>query len=128
MSNITKFWGQKTKAEKYLEFVNDWLTIDAIADNYGMTNADMINLLNEGKIEHLENICEERKAKLETYKKDYDSMVAEVARLSGENSKMREALCNLIKVAEVSTADIVAFENADILDNCIDKANALISK
>lgn len=90
MSNITKFWGQKTKAEKYLEFVNDWLTIDAIADNYGMTNADMINLLNEGKIEHLENICEERKAKLETYKKDYESMVAEVLRLSRENSKMLE--------------------------------------
>jgi len=91
-TNITpgKFWGQKTKAEKYLEFVNDWLTIDAIADNYGMTNADMINLLNEGKIEHLENIITERTKKLESYKKDYESMVAEILRLSRENSKMLE--------------------------------------
>jgi hypothetical protein len=58
METITKRWGQKTKAEKYLEFVNDWLTIDAIADNYGMTKEGMKELLNEGKIEHLENCCD----------------------------------------------------------------------
>jgi len=32
------------------------------------------------------------KARCETYKKDYDSMVAEVLRLSGENSELLEAL------------------------------------
>lgn len=55
MEKIKKYWGQKTKAEKYLEYVNDWLTIEAISDNYGMTIAEMKELLNEGKIEHLEN-------------------------------------------------------------------------
>jgi predicted nuclease with TOPRIM domain len=35
---------------------------------------------------------EELKARCETYKKDYDSMVAEVLRLSGENSELLEAL------------------------------------
>jgi predicted Ser/Thr protein kinase len=52
-----KHWGQKTKAEKYLEYVNDWLTIDAISDNYDMKIEDMKHLLNDGKIEHLENCC-----------------------------------------------------------------------
>ena len=66
--------------------------------------------------------------KCETYKKDYDSMVAEVVKLSGEKSELLEALSNLIKVSEESTKDIVAFENADILDNCIDKAKAVITK
>lgn len=101
-NNITKFWGQKTKAEKYLEFVNDWLTIDAIADNYGMTNADMINLLNEGRIEHLENICEELKARCETYKRDYDSMVAEFIKLSGENSKMKEIIASIGRLGNLA--------------------------
>ena len=71
---------------------------------------------------------EELKARCETYKKDYDSMVAEVVKLSGEKSDLLEALSNLIKVSEESTKDIVAFENADILDNCIDKAKAVITK
>ena len=71
---------------------------------------------------------EELKARCETYKKDYDSMVAEVVKLSGEKSELLEALSNLIKVSEESTKDIVAFENADILDNCIDKAKAVITK
>ena len=71
---------------------------------------------------------EELKAQSETYKKDYDSMVAEVVKLSGEKSELLEALSNLIKVSEESTKDIVAFENADILDNCIDKAKAVITK
>jgi len=35
---------------------------------------------------------EELKARCETYKKDYDSMVAEVLRLSGENSELLESL------------------------------------
>lgn len=35
---------------------------------------------------------DELKARCETYKKDYDSMVAEVLRLSGENSELLEAL------------------------------------
>ena len=35
---------------------------------------------------------EELKARCETYKKDYDSMVAEVVKLSGEKSELLEAL------------------------------------
>lgn len=38
--------------------------------------------------------------KCETYKKDYDSMVKEVLRLSGENSKMREMIGERIKELE----------------------------
>lgn len=60
-----KHWGQKTKAEKYLEYVNDWLTIEAISDNYGITIDAMKQLLNEGKIEHLENCCTIAKNKVE---------------------------------------------------------------
>ena len=43
---------------------------------------------------------EELKARCETYKKDYESMVAEVLRLSGENSKMREMINERIKELE----------------------------
>jgi len=46
------------------------------------------------------NENEELKARCETYKKDYDSMVAEVLRLSGENSKMREMIGERIKELE----------------------------
>ena len=56
METIKKYWGQKTKAEKYLEFVNEWLTVDAIADNYGISKTEMEKLLNEGKIEHNKEI------------------------------------------------------------------------
>jgi hypothetical protein len=65
MENITKHWGQKTKAEKYLEYVNDWLTIEAISDNYGLKIEGMQQLLNEGKIEHLENCLTTAKGKVE---------------------------------------------------------------
>lgn len=96
METKTKFWGQKTKSEKYLEFVNDWLTIDAIAENYGMTNADMINLLNEGKIEHLENICASQKQKLESYAKDCGKMGDIVVKLQAEKAELLNALNEII--------------------------------
>jgi len=68
MNNVqfkSTHWGRKTKAEKYLEFVNDWLTIEAISNNYGITIEAMKQLLNDGKIEHLENCCMIAKDKIE---------------------------------------------------------------
>lgn len=38
---------------------------------------------------------EELKARCETYKRDYDSMVAEFIKLSGENSKMKEIIASI---------------------------------
>jgi hypothetical protein len=34
--NTLKPFSQRTPEEIYLEYLNDWLTIDAMADNYGI--------------------------------------------------------------------------------------------
>lgn len=77
-NTTTKRWGQKTKSEKYLEFVNDWLTIEAISDNYGITIAGMKELLNEGKIEHLENVCSIAKSKVDVLREALTKLMDEV--------------------------------------------------
>lgn len=64
----TKRFGQKTLAEKYLEWVNDWLTVDAMADNYGMTKEQMLDIIERGKIEHNQN-CNSVKDKQEQTQK-----------------------------------------------------------
>jgi hypothetical protein len=51
----TKYFGQKTLEEKYLEWVNDWLTIDAMADNYGLTKEQLMSIINKGREEHINN-------------------------------------------------------------------------
>jgi len=43
---------------------------------------------------------EELKATLETYRKEYKDMIAEVLRLSGENSKMKQMIADRIKELE----------------------------
>ena len=78
METITKYWGQKTKAEKYLEFVNDWITIEAISDNYGLKIEGMQQLLNEGKIEHLENCVTTAKNKVEVLREALTKLMDEV--------------------------------------------------
>ena len=42
----------------------------------------------------------ELKAQCDTYKKDYESLVKEIVRLSGENSKMKELIADRIKELE----------------------------
>lgn len=48
----------------------------------------------------LTNENEEPKARCDTYKKEYESLVKEVVRLSGENSKMKEMIADRIKELE----------------------------
>jgi hypothetical protein len=51
----TKYFGQKTLEEKYLEWVNDWLTIEGMADNYGLTKEQLMSIINKGREEHINN-------------------------------------------------------------------------
>jgi len=45
---------------------------------------------------------EDLKARCETYKKDYDSMVAEFIKLSGENSKMKEIIASIGRLGNLA--------------------------
>ncbi len=47
-----KPFSERTNAEIYLEFVNDWVTIEAMADNYGRNKATLSNIVANGKIEY----------------------------------------------------------------------------
>lgn len=49
-----KYFGQKTDTERYLEWVNEWLTVKGMAENYGRTEAEMLEIIEKGKAEHLE--------------------------------------------------------------------------
>lgn len=55
-------FSKKTNAEKYLEYVNDWLTVKAFADNYGRTEAEMLEIINKGREEHERNVIEYKKS------------------------------------------------------------------
>ena len=52
MKTISK----RTNAEIYLEYVNDWLTVGAMAENYGRSDAEMMLMIEDGKIEHEESL------------------------------------------------------------------------
>lgn len=41
-----------TAAEIYLDYLNNWLTIEKMAEDYGITEDHMQSLINRGKIEH----------------------------------------------------------------------------
>ena len=43
---------KKTKSELYLDYVNDWLTVEGMAEHYGITREKMLVILSEGKDEH----------------------------------------------------------------------------
>lgn len=51
MENKIKF-SDKTPADKYLEYVNDWLTVERMAEHYGHTTKEMIKIIDQGKEEH----------------------------------------------------------------------------
>ena len=50
-----KYFGKKTLEEKYLEWVNEWLTIEGMADNYGLTKEQLMSIINKGREEHINN-------------------------------------------------------------------------
>ena len=51
-----KPFSQRTNAEIYLEWLNDWLTLGKMADNYGRTTEEMSKIIELGRIEHEENV------------------------------------------------------------------------
>ena len=51
-----KSFSTRTKADIYLEWVNYWLTVDAMADNYGRSTGELEQIINEGREEHEENV------------------------------------------------------------------------
>jgi hypothetical protein len=53
----------KTNEEVYLEWLNDFLTIQTMADNYGMPSGELEIIINRGRNEHLQ------KFESEAYKK-----------------------------------------------------------
>ena len=56
MSTIA--FSKRTSADIYLEWVNDWLTISAMAENYGRTEKDMTEIIDKGRIEHEKNVIQ----------------------------------------------------------------------
>ena len=51
-----KAFSKKTPAEIYLEWVNDWLTVSAMAENYGRSYEWMMKIIEEGKKDYLKSI------------------------------------------------------------------------
>jgi predicted DNA-binding ArsR family transcriptional regulator len=47
-----KPFSKRTKEDIYLEYLNDWLTIKAMAENYGISEARMTKIIHAGQIEH----------------------------------------------------------------------------
>lgn len=54
---ITPF-SKRTNANIYLEYVNDWLTVKAMAENYGRSEKAMLDIIDKGRVEHEENVKE----------------------------------------------------------------------
>lgn len=50
-----KPFSRKTSIEIYLEYVNDWLTVEKMADNYNRSIEFMNNLIDNGRIKHENN-------------------------------------------------------------------------
>ena len=40
----------------YLEYVNNWLTVHAFAEHYGMTDLEALNVINRGRIDHEKSV------------------------------------------------------------------------
>ncbi len=45
-----------TPAEIYLDWKNDWLTLERMSEHYGITETDLTTLINLGRIEHENNV------------------------------------------------------------------------
>jgi len=47
-----KKFQEKTNEEKYLEWLNDWLTLDRMAEYYSLTPAELLIMIDKGRDEH----------------------------------------------------------------------------
>jgi len=52
-----KPFSKRTNEEIYLEWLNDWLTIKSMAENYNMHAQDLGNLIDKGRDEHLQKFA-----------------------------------------------------------------------
>ncbi len=58
-STLTPF--SKRSAESiYLEFLNEWLTIKSMAENYNMHAQDLGHIIDKGRDEHISNIAKNK--------------------------------------------------------------------
>jgi len=55
-------FSKRTAESIYLEFVNDWLTIKSMADNYNMHAQDLGHIIDKGRDEHIVNIAHKKLA------------------------------------------------------------------
>jgi hypothetical protein len=69
-------------------------------DNVLLHYNNVISFIKDEIIKPINEENEELKARCDTYKKEYESLVSEVVRLSGENSKMKELIADRIKELE----------------------------
>jgi hypothetical protein len=54
MKNSTpKPFSKRTPEDIYLEYVNDWLTVERMADNYGRAEEEMRTIIEKGKADHM---------------------------------------------------------------------------
>jgi hypothetical protein len=44
----------KSSIELYLEWVNDWLTVERMAEHYDLTTEQMLDLIEKGRLETTE--------------------------------------------------------------------------
>ena len=52
---MIKPFSKKTDEEIYLEYVNDWLTVRAMADNYKRSYSWMYNKINKARVKYKNN-------------------------------------------------------------------------
>jgi hypothetical protein len=48
-----KPFSKKTNEEIYLDWLNDWLSIERMADNYGISAKELEKIIDKGRDEHL---------------------------------------------------------------------------
>lgn len=57
-------FSQRTAENIYLEYVNDWLTVAKMAENYGRTEKEMTAIIDKGREEHIQRHEHLQKLKL----------------------------------------------------------------
>ncbi len=57
MTTILTAFSKRTAESIYLEYLNDWLTVSRMAENYGRTEEEMKRVIDKGRDEHIVNIA-----------------------------------------------------------------------
>lgn len=51
-----KAFSQRTNADIFIEYKNDWLTVGRMAENYNRTEAELNAIIDKGREEHERNV------------------------------------------------------------------------